>query len=603
MANRQINFASRYAIAGCLAALLMASQGLAQDTAQDDKDRDDSLQNIVVTGTAIRQGGAQDIRHFRSVALDGDFLPATSDLTVEGLFGEHDLTLPERTPCRQTFCLTGAAMPAALPLRPADRWFVGLGFSSNIDAEAYRREPMSLIAVVDRSGSMSDEPMDHVKASLHALVGKLRPGDRIGIVTYGSEPMTHLDMIEFDGNRDRINAAIDGIEIEGSTALEAGLASGYAMAERELAHSHGKTRVMLFTDENPNVGDTSAEGFMAQAEAGSQHQIGLTTFGVGVHFDAELATKVSSVRGGNLFFIDTAGTAKELFDREFLSMVNAVAYDVEIAMTPPPGYRITGVFGVPEGNLADGAEGEVKVKIATAFLTTNGGGIFVTLGKDEEHSHLPAASLASNEPLLGVTLRYADARSGKVSDDTLTVSQPGNEEPPTALASAQLLVDEYVTLSSALDTYHDQNDKKGAFNKLDGLSKRLAASSLPGMIEERKLVGDLRDRAAYVAGYSGEMPKSLRPLALKGEWRVVSQTGLSDIERGDDVEITQDGEMITSRNSGRTRGDDITQSVKINESQLYVVDADLTFDYRLSGDRLLLATNDGASELILRRAE
>jgi hypothetical protein len=99
------------------------------------------------------------------------------------------------------------------------------------------------------------------------------------------------------------------------------------------------------------------------------------------------------------------------------------------------------------------------------------------------------------------------------------------------------------------------------------------------------------------------MPKSLRPLALKGEWRVVSQTGLSDIDRGDDVEITEDGEMITSRNSGRTKGDDITQSVKINESQLYIVDADLTFDYRLSGDRLLLATNDGAGELILRRAE
>ncbi len=337
-----------------LALAALAPPAWGQDTTDE---QDDSDKTIIVTAARIRQGGAQDIAHFRSVSLNGDFLPATNDLTIEGLMGEHDLTLPETRPCRQTFCLTGAAMPAALPLRPDDQWFVGLGFSSNVDAEKLQREPLSLVMVVDRSGSMSGWPMQQVKNALHSVTGKLRKGDRIGIIIYGSEPLTHLAMTEWDGNEDHVNAAIDSIAIEGSTALEDGLRAGYAMAAQELPRSHGKTRVMLFTDENPNVGNTSAEGFMAQAEAGSRGGVGLTTFGVGVHFDAELATHVSSVRGGNLFFIDNEGSAKQVFDREFFNMVNEVAHDIDLAFVPPPGFRITGVFGVPDELMTSAPEG------------------------------------------------------------------------------------------------------------------------------------------------------------------------------------------------------------------------------------------------------
>ncbi len=578
-----------------LALALLAPPAWGQDTTTEEEDGGD--RTIIVTATKIRQGGAQDIAHFRSVSLNGDFLPATNDLTIEGLMGEHDLTLPEGRPCRQTFCLTGAAMPAALPLRPDDQWFVGLGFSSNVDANKLQREPLSLVMVVDRSGSMSGWPMQQVKYALHSVTGKLRKGDRIGIIIYGDEPLTHLPMTEWSGNEDSINAAIDSIAIEGSTALEDGLRAGYTMASEELRRSHGKTRVMLFTDENPNVGDTSAEGFMAQAEAGSRSGVGLTTFGVGVHFDAELATHVSSVRGGNLFFIDNEGSAKQVFDREFFNMVNEVAHDIDLAFVPPPGFRITGVFGVPDELMTSAPEGAIKVHISTAFLSSNGGGIYLTLAKDSAHADLPAASLPQGAPLLTGTLRYADARTGKVDQDKIVVLRPGNEPAPVALGKAQLLVDEFVTMRSALAVYHDKNDKKGAFHQLDGLSKRLALSGIPGMNGERKLVDGLRDRAAYVAGYAGEMPRALRPLALKGEWKVLSRSGLTDIARGDRVEITEDGEFITTR----VRGEDVSQTIQVNDRQLRLIDADLVFNYRIKGNRLAMVSEDGMSELVLQR--
>jgi Ca-activated chloride channel homolog len=582
----------RLALAASTLALLALTPARAQDV-QDEEAEDESC--CIIVTASVRQGGAQDIAHFRSVSLDGSFLPRTESLTIEGLLGEHDLTLPASARCRQTFCLTGHAMRAELPLRPQDQWFVGLGFASDIDAAKWRAEPLSLIAVVDRSGSMTGV-IGRVKKALHGAVDNLRDGDRIGIVHYGDEPLVHLEVTEVKGNRDAIHKAIEAIEIEGSTAMEEGLAKGYEVAAAELARSHGKTRLMLFTDENPNVGDTSAEGFMGQALAGSQAGVGLTTIGVGVHFDAELATHLSSVRGGNLFFLGSDADVKTLFDREFFNMVSEVAHDLEFALTPPAGYKITGVFGVPDGLMKQAGEGTVTVRIGTAFLSSNGGGIYVTLGKDESRKHLPEAGLAPGTPLLTGTLAYVDARSGAAGAGSLAVAQLAGEA-PAALRVGHALVDEYVTLSTALDGYHDGEDKKAAFHLIDGLSQRLASADLPGMGEERKLVSSLRERAAYVAGFAGEMPKALRPLQLKGEWDVVGQTGLVDIARGDTVEINEQGEFITYRD----KGDDVYQDIQVNERQIMLTDADLTFNYHLSGDRLTLVTSDGEAQLRLRR--
>ncbi|MEZ5683031.1 MAG: hypothetical protein R3E03_02090 [Novosphingobium sp.] len=69
-------------------------------------------------------------------------------------------------------------------------------------------------------------------------------------------------------------------------------------------------------------------------------------------------------------------------------------------MTPPEGYRITGVFGVPDDLMTSAPEGAVTAKISTAFLSSNGGGIYVTLGKDAAHANLPAGALGAGQPLL-----------------------------------------------------------------------------------------------------------------------------------------------------------------------------------------------------------
>lgn len=584
--------------AACLALPLpLAAQSTAPEPVQEDQSDEDM--SIVVTGSvAVRQGGAQDVRHFRSVAADVG-MPRPESLTVEGLMGEHDLSLPGRT-CAQLFCLVGEAMPAALPTRPDDRLFLGLGFASNIDAATWRREPLNLVAVVDKSGSMDGRPLDLVRRSLRQIVGQMRDGDQLSIVLYGDEAHLYLTPTPIAGNRSEILRAIDRIESAGSTFMEAGLEVGYGTAEATAPAFRGNTRLVLFTDEQPNVGRTDAGSFMKQAEDASRLGIGLTTIGVGVQFDATLATRVSSVHGGNLFFISSPEEVASVFERNLDTMVSQLAHDVRITLRPREGYAISGVFGVPDGLMTEGGEGAITVMVPTAFLSRNGGGIFVSLAKSGTREHLPAASIAPGTPVLEASLTYVGAGDRRQGSDALTVRAPA-AAPSAPLRTAHLLVDEYFALHRATTAFHQRNDPREAFSLLTGISNRLAHSGLAGLSGERRLVGDMLQRASFYAGYSSEMPRSLRHMGVIGTWRVRRAEGMEDVRIGDTMAF-EDGELTTTRaNPRRNEEERESETYRINAQQIFLTDSNLVFDYRTSGNRMTLTDDTGTARLYLTR--
>ena len=582
--------------AACLALPLPLA---AQSTAPPPEDQQEDEMNVVVTGSMrVRQGGAQDVRHFRSIAADVG-MPRPESLTVEGLMGEHDLTLSGRS-CAQLFCLVGEAMPAALPTRPDDRVFLGLGFASNIDAAAWRREPLNLVAVVDKSGSMEGAPLDLVRRSLRQIVGQMRDGDQLSIVLYGDQAHVYLTPTPLAGNRSEILRAIDRIESAGSTFMEAGLEVGYATAEASAPAFRGNTRLMLFTDEQPNVGRTDAGSFMVQAEDASRAGIGLTTIGVGVQFDTTLATRVSSVHGGNLFFISNAQEVTSVFERNLDTMVSQLAHDVRITMRPRDGYAISGVFGVPDGLMTEGEEGAVTIMVPTAFLSANGGGIFLSLAKAGARDHLPAATVAPGTPLLEVSLTYVGARDRQQRTDALTVLAP-TAAPSAPLRTAQLLVDEYFALHGATTAFHQRNDPREAFSMLTGLSSRLEHSNLNGLNGERRLVNDMLQRAAFYAGYSSERPRSLQHMGVIGTWRIRRAEGFADLRSGDTLAF-EDGELTTTRaNPRRNEEEEESETYRINERQIFLTNSNLVLGYRANGDRMTLTDGTGTARLMLTR--
>lgn len=585
---------------------LIAATAPMPSFAQEVQEEDQAdYSSIVVTGS-LRQGGTQDIQHFRMMAEQASTLPRPESLTVEGLFGEHDLSLPAGTACAQLLCLSPHTMVADLPTRASDLLFVGLGFDTNIDAAALKREPLSLMAVVDRSGSMDGDPIANVKAALHQIVEEMAPGDRLGITIYGSNSNVHLQPTTAGTNKQVLHDAIDAIAIDGSTYMEEGLRLGYDAAFAEAKSFDGNVRMMLFTDEQPNVGNTSAEGFMAMARDASKRGIGLTTIGVGVQYDGRLATRISSVRGGNLFFIDGPDKGRELMQKDFRNMVSEVAHDLVITLAPRAGYRITGVFGVPDGMMRDARDGAVTVTVPSAFLSSNGGGIYASLGKAEGRAFLPAAAVDDGAPLMDVSLSYVSALDGKTRAETLGISAP-TAAPPANLRLAHALVDEYLVLDASTRAFHVDGDPRRAFALLDGLKGRLAAVDYADVADERGLVDMMHGKAALYAGYGSEAappmptPAERQAMRVVGKWRVVALGGVDDLSRGDVVEFTDSEELITYFQRPRRGEDEMYQDFRIDEREIHIPEGDLRVRYRIDGDRMRMTSDDGAVRIVLER--
>jgi len=555
-------------------------------TATEPQDRSDELQEVVVTGAMrVGQGGAQDINYFRGeVAFDR--IPHPNDFTAEGLMSEHDIVLPAREKCRQLFCLTGDAVTADLLAVPQARYLVGVGFATNIDEKKWRRDPVNLIAVVDKSGSMDGEPLALVRHSLAEVARQLHAGDQMTIVLYGDRAHVHLDTTLADpAGVARILGSIRDIQSAGSTSMEAGLRLGYSIADATAPAFKGRTRLMLFTDERPNTDATDAASFMGMATRASHAGVGLTTVGVGVQFGAELATKISSVRGGNLYFIRDDADVETLFANQLDYMVSELAHDLTLSITPRAGLKIGGVYGIPGELLGWQDDTTIRVTIPTVFLDNHGGGIFFTLMPDPSASFLPERR--DNAVLADVSVSYRPlgGTAPGLHDIAIALADSG---PSEGMQLGHALIDEFTVLHAATTAHYLRNDQETAYQLVSAYRDRLEASTLPGMDGEKKLLSSLHARIAFLAGHGRELGEAEQPPFVKlwGRWTVTRSTGGSDIKRGDTLEFTSDSNLLTYDAEGIEPREE--EEYRSNDRQIYLNDSELVLYYQVKGDVLSL---------------
>lgn len=561
-----------------LLGLLLCGDIFAQD------DDETYVEEIIVSGVRATQGGAQDIDYFRGEVAQSR-IPHPDTITAEGLFSQHDIIFPATTPCKQLFCLTSEVGAASLIAQPQASQLVGLGFGSNLDAATWKRAPLNLVAVVDKSGSMDGEPLELVRESLVKITRLLGEQDQLSIVLYGDTTSVYLPPTQASKkNKKTILRQIKNIVSEGSTAMEAGLRLGYETAEKTRQTFHGNTRVMLFTDERPNVGYTDADSFMGMAIAASKNNIGLTTIGVGEQFGADLATKISSVRGGNLFFLSSKNDVDSLFARELDFMVSELAHDLVLTITPNEYYAIAGIYGIPGEMLGWQGTQSVSVTIPTVFLSTNGGAIFFTLAKRLEDSHLPARVLDANSPLAKISLSYVSAIDKSVQNDSLTIVNTAGK-PSDGMQLGHILVDEFTSLYRATSEHYLQNDQTAAYRILTQLLEKITDPALGDILlqrleDEKKLVQGLQERFAFLAGHESELKQKSNTAQLWGTWKIINTRGNVTLKRNDILTFSPNSDFATYRTVGDLEERIESEEYQANDQQLYLTDSQLTFDYK-----------------------
>lgn len=206
--------------------------------------------------------------------------------------------------------------------------------------------PTNLVFLVDVSGSMSDyNKLPLLVSSFKLLVAQLREQDRVAIVVYAGAAGLVLPSTS-GADKNKIIEALDQLQAGGSTAGGEGIKLAYAIA-KENFRKDGNNRVILATDGDFNVGESSDAAMERLIEEKRKDEIFLTVlgFGMGNYKDSKME-KIADKGNGNYAYIDNILEAQKVLVNEFGGTLFTIAKDVKLQIefnpTKVKAYRLIG---------------------------------------------------------------------------------------------------------------------------------------------------------------------------------------------------------------------------------------------------------------------
>ena len=276
----------------------------------------------------------------------------------------------------------GAAVAAALlapgarsrptgtapPPRTADGLLVGLSSSHVLagPSETYlavaltapaatrtQRSAASLAIVIDRSGSMSGEPMEQAKAAALTLIDRLGPDDEATLISYASDATVDVPLVLADADgKAALRAAVAGLVARGDTGISAALWAGtdeLSRAQRDVR------RVVLLSDGKPTDGITRPSELIAFAGTRAARGVSISAVGLGVEYNEHVMAGIAAAGRGNYYYVERGTALAAMFVRELDSLGQTVIADGELRIAAAPGVTIVDVLGYPFERDADGA--------------------------------------------------------------------------------------------------------------------------------------------------------------------------------------------------------------------------------------------------------
>jgi Ca-activated chloride channel family protein len=197
--------------------------------------------------------------------------------------------------------------------------------------------------VIDKSGSMQGEKIVRAKEAVRMAIAKLRDHDIASVVAYDTNvqvivPATRLS------DRPSVNAAIDSITANNSTALFAGVSKGAAEL-RKFFDKNQVNRIVLLSDGLANVGPSSPGELGELGASLGREGITVTTIGLGLDYNEDLMVKLAQKSDGNHMFAENATDLEKAFATEFGDLLTVVAQDVNIKIPCTAGVRPIRVLG------------------------------------------------------------------------------------------------------------------------------------------------------------------------------------------------------------------------------------------------------------------
>jgi Ca-activated chloride channel family protein len=200
-------------------------------------------------------------------------------------------------------------------------------FSVTPPMTAVKAQPKDVVLTVDTSGSMQGEKISQAKRALAYIVNALNAEDRFGIVQFNTDVESFQSNLvsATPENKKKAMAFIEGLEARGGTNIGDALSTGTTMLHEATSRPG---YVILMTDGEPTVGDTTIDKLMKRAD--SKRDIRLFDFGVGYDVNTRLLNKLADAHHGYSQYVEPKEDLEAAMSGFYQKIKSPMLSDVKI---------------------------------------------------------------------------------------------------------------------------------------------------------------------------------------------------------------------------------------------------------------------------------
>ncbi len=202
--------------------------------------------------------------------------------------------------------------------------------------------PATLVLLVDVSGSMAGEKLDHAKAAIRSALARLRPSDRFQILAYSSRVSAFASNTVF-ATADNLSAATQFVErltAKGGTNIDEAVREGLAAAKAEELVA----TVLLITDGRPTVGVVAKSAIVNNSVTSNGGDHRLHVLGIGADVNTILLDELARKNRGSRTYIKSGDklevSLNAVLDRALYPALTNIVLEIEgisIEQVEPPG--------------------------------------------------------------------------------------------------------------------------------------------------------------------------------------------------------------------------------------------------------------------------
>ena len=371
------------------------------------------------------------------------------------------------------------------------------------------RPKKTVLLVMDRSGSMSGQKIEQVRAALKHVLNNLREGDLFNIIAFDSEVESFRPELQRYNEKTRREALgfAEGLYAGGSTNINEAL----RVSLGQLNDAGRPSYVVFLTDGLPTVGETNEMRIVANSKEFNKVHARIFCFGVGYDLNARFLDKLVRENFGQSEYVRPDENIEEHVARLYNRIESPVLtgmkmrYDFDAVKTEE-GSPISRVYPREAGDLFAGDQlvvvGRYK-KAGTAKVVVTG-----KIGDKEERFDFPATFVekSNDESLAFVEKLWAVRRVGEILDQ-MDLKGKNDElvKELVELATRHGILTPYTSFMA--DETTNIHDITSNFDRANRRLESLAQTGGAAGTAQRAMKGDYQNAYNYQAAtdYSGNV--------------------------------------------------------------------------------------------------